>query len=367
MKIGFISNLRAPYRTLQLEEWSKIKGIKITAYYTDPPKENRKWNIEKNGDFKEKDLKGEHNKFNINNLVSIVKENDLLILGGYEKKEYIIISVISKIMNKKTVLLFDGISTPRIFEKENFFKKGIKKIVVSNSKFILGNGKVSEKYFNEQFDYPISRIRNQYLTVDIEKIQTISLEKVMLREKYRKKYKIGHDERVLMYSGRLIDIKNIESVIKALSKNKNKKITLFILGGGILEKEIERVSKDVGVRTIITGFIEDQNELFRQYSVGDAFILPSIKEPWGLVVNEAMAFGLPVIVSNVCGCSLDLVKEEYNGYLVNPYDVDEISEKIEKMFNKDNFFKFGYNSKLIIKDWTFKNSKLNLARLLDEL
>jgi len=279
MRIGFVSNLRAPYRTLQLAEWSKIKGISITAYYTDPPKENRKWKIEKKETFKEKDITTTNNKFRIGTLINIVKENDLLILGGYEKKDYIILSLMSKFMNKKTILLFDGISVPRIIEKENFLKKYLKKIVVSNSRFIFGNGKVSEQYFNKQFNYPVDRIENQYLTVDVDKIQKLSLQKETLREEYRKKYKISLDEKVLIYSGRLIDIKNIQSVILALAKSDNEKITLFILGGGVLETEIKTLSNKVGVKTIITGFIEDQIELFRQYSVGDAFILPSLKEP----------------------------------------------------------------------------------------
>ena len=58
MKVGFITNLRAPYRTLQLNEYSSIEDIKLTAYYTDKPNENRKWKIANNIKFKEVDLRG---------------------------------------------------------------------------------------------------------------------------------------------------------------------------------------------------------------------------------------------------------------------------------------------------------------------
>lgn len=55
------------------------------------------------------------------------------------------------------------------------------------------------------------------------------------------------------------------------------------------------------------------------YNIGDILILPSYHEPWGLVVNEAMAAGLPVIVSNECGSSLDLVRDGENGYVLSPF------------------------------------------------
>ena len=116
-------------------------------------------------------------------------------------------------------------------------------------------------------------------------------------------------------------IKNVEAVIKALAEMKTSEIVFLITGGGELHQKLKDTADRFGVKLIITEFISKQEELFKYYFVGDAFILPSVEEPWGLVVNEAMSAGLPVIVSNVCGCSLDLVDEGFNGYTVNPYDI----------------------------------------------
>ena len=62
------------------------------------------------------------------------------------------------------------------------------------------------------------------------------------------------------------------------------------------------------------------------YGLASAFILPSTTEQWGLVVNEAMASGLPVLVSNRCGCAAELVKEGSNGYTFNPLEIGEIAD-----------------------------------------
>ena len=368
MKIAYITNLRAPYRTLQLNEFSKIENIEIKTYYTDKPNENRKWNINKPEGFEEIDLKGIKiaGKFGyINNgLLDIVKNNDLIILGCYEQPTYILLSLLCKLLKKPYILSFDGISTNRLEEKENCIKKLIKSIVINNANYIMGNGTVSKRYFNEVFGYPLDKIYNQYLTVDSDKLNKLYIDREKYRKEYREKLKIDKDEKVLIYSGRLIDIKNVDSVIKAISHLNRNNLTFLITGGGELEEDLKKLSDKLGVKTIITGFISNQEELFKHYFAGDALILPSIYEPWGLVVNEAMFAGLPVLVSNICGCSLDLVKDNINGYIINPKSIEDISNKIYKVLyyvDKKEFSKASIN---IIEEWKFENSKENLELIL---
>lgn len=368
MKIAYITNLRAPYRTLQLNEFAKIESAEIKVYYTDKPDENRKWNTNEPDGFKEFDLNGMKiaGKFGYINsgLIDIVKNNDLIMLGCYEQPTYILLSILCKIFKKPYILSFDGISTNRLEEKENPVKKLIKGIVINNADYIMGNGTVSKRYFNEVFGYPLDRIYNQYLTVDSDKINRLYIDKEKYRNEYREKLGINKDEKVLIYSGRLIDIKNVDSVIKAIAKLNRNDITFLITGGGELEKELKILSNKLGVKTIITGFISDQEELFKHYFVGDALILPSsVYEVWGLVVNEAMFAGLPVIVSKICGCSIDLVQDDINGYLINPHCIDNIAYKIEKLMNKANIKIMGEKSRMIISEYTMNNSKIEFEKV----
>lgn len=371
MKIAYITNLRAPYRTLQLNEFAKIESAEIKVYYTDKPDENRKWNTNEPDGFKEFDLNGMKiaGKFGYINsgLIDIVKNNDLIMLGCYEQPTYILLSILCKIFKKPYILSFDGISTNRLEEKENPVKKLIKGIVINNADYIMGNGTVSKRYFNEVFGYPLDRIYNQYLTVDSDKIDRLYKDRKKYREEYRKKLGISKDEKVLIYSGRLINIKNVEAVIKAISKLNRKDITFLITGGGELEEELKILSDKLGVKTIITGFMSDQEELFKHYFVGDALILPSIYEPWGLVINEAMCVGMPVIVSEICGCSFDLCKNNYNGKIINPKDIKDISNKIEEVLYLSDISKFRSASRSIIAKWTFKSSKENFEKMLNNI
>lgn len=368
MNVAIITNLRAPYRTLQINEFSKIKNIRITTYYTDDRKDNRIWNVSDGNGFKEIDLDGFNilNKYGYINkgLFSIVRENDLILLCGYEKPTYIILSLICRLLNKPYILIYDGISTNRLNKNENVIKYFIKNIVIKNAKYIMGNGTVSKKYFSEVFGYKIDRIYNQFLAVDSEKINELYKDREVYRKEYRKKLNISENEKVLIYSGRLIDIKNVDAVVKAISKLDRSDMVLLITGGGELENYISDLSKKLNVRTIITGFIPEQDKLFKHYFVGDMLILPSINEPWGLVINEAMSAGLPVLVSEICGCSLDLINNGENGYIIDPTDIEDIKLKIDRMINNKELDLMGQKSRQIIEQWNFKNSAENLKILI---
>lgn len=369
MKVGFITNVRAPYRTLQINEFTNIKDIDISVYYTHKSGKDREWEFHKNIKFSEIDLKcneifGRDIKVN-SGLWNIVKDNDVIILGSYDHPSNIIVSVICRLLSKPYILLYDGISCNRINIKERGFRKRIKEVIIKNSCAILGNGKVSEVYFTKTFSYPKERIYNQYLTVDIDYINEIVSEKYKNRKMIRDKYDLGDDEKILIFSGRLIETKNVESVIRALSKIDYENIVFLITGGGELEEELKTLANELNVKMIITGFLSSQLDLFTHYCAGDAFILPSsIYEVWGLVINEAMAVGLPVIVSNICGCSMDLVVDGVNGFIIDPNDITNISKKIQEVFLEENIDRMGIESIKLISEWNFQNSRKSLESVI---
>lgn len=369
MKVAFVTNLRAPYRILQFNEFSKIDKIEFTAYYTHKESENRKWESKKSIGYKEVYLDGvnilkEYGYVN-KGLYNLVKNNDIIIIGGYEQPTYILISILCRILKKPYVISYDGISTDRLEDKENSFKKIIKNMVVKNANYILGNGTVSKRYFNEVFNYPEKRIYNQYLTVDSKKINELYKNREKYRTQYRKKYNIDDNHKVLVYSGRLVEVKNLESVIKAIGELKRSDITFLILGSGELEESLRELAQSLNINMVITGFIVEQEELFKHYFAGDCFILPSTYEPWGLVINEAMCAGLPVIVSSICGCSLDLVKDKKNGYIVDSYDIYDISSKIKLVLYYENIDIMGRYSRKIIEEWSYVNSRKELEKIID--
>jgi len=111
------------------------------------------------------------------------------------------------------------------------------------------------------------------------------------------------------------------------------------------------INRNIQAMVWFCGFQQsDVNRVF--YHRAKAFILGSTTEEWGLVINEAMASGLPLIVSNRVGCLQDLVAHQTNGLIVDPYDVSSIAEAISYLGINDEICKsLGQKSLEIIADW----------------
>lgn len=128
---------------------------------------------------------------------------------------------------------------------------------------------------------------------------------------------------------------------------------LVLLGDGALRSGLESQVSSLGLQHCVhlPGF-KQYPELPAYYGCARAFIHASTTEQWGLVVNEAMASGLPVLVSNRCGCAADLVEEGVNGYTFNPCNIEELAQLMLKVSAFEfPLAAFGSESQRIISDW----------------
>lgn len=139
---------------------------------------------------------------------------------------------------------------------------------------------------------------------------------------------------------------------------------LVILGDGPLMSQIIRFRDKLGLadKVILPGF-RQYEELPVYYGLAGAFVHASTSEQWGLVVNEAMASGLPVIVSTPCGCSPDLVRHGHNGFTFDPNDVAALSQHLTCIAgDKCDRDAMGEASQSIIADWSLETFTMNLLK-----
>ena len=131
-----------------------------------------------------------------------------------------------------------------------------------------------------------------------------------------------------LFVGRLAKEKNISALIHAHEQYLNSGGTwpLVIVGDGPLGHQLrEQAQTQVQAGKVVFAGRKSVHELPPLYAFAGCFVLPSTSEPWGLVVNEAMASGLPVIVSSRCGCKDDLVEEGSNGFIFDPGKPSELA------------------------------------------
>ena len=128
---------------------------------------------------------------------------------------------------------------------------------------------------------------------------------------------------------------------------------MVTVGDGELKPTLTALRHELGLdkQVIFTGFVQ-YDRLPPYYALAGALVLASTAEQWGLVVNEAMASGLPVLVSDRCGCVDDLVQDGVNGFRFNPTDLGAIADRLEKVAHSATSQQMGQASRTIIAKWT---------------
>lgn len=154
------------------------------------------------------------------------------------------------------------------------------------------------------------------------------------KSKIRKELGIEKSENVLLFCGKLIPQKNPFVLIDILSAfEKTLNLTILIVGEGELRKELEEKFQSRSLKKYIFAGFQNQSKISRFYAAADAIILPSLSETWGLVINEAMNFGLPAIVSSRVGCAPDLIIEGVTGFVFEFGNADDLLNKVYSIFS----------------------------------
>lgn len=154
------------------------------------------------------------------------------------------------------------------------------------------------------------------------------------REDTRRELGIADDEIVLLFVGRLIPLKRPADLIEAaaLLRSWGKKIRVVIAGAGKVGEQIRRLAQDRDVPLILLGFY-NQSRMPSAYAAAEVLVLPSAQETWGLVANEAMACGRPVVVSEACGCAADLTGPGRAGVSFPTGSVQSLAAAVEAVLS----------------------------------
>jgi len=222
-----------------------------------------------------------------------------------------------------------------------WWKESVKRSIVGLCSTALVGGTPHADYI-AGLGMPRERIFLGYDAVDNGYFAERAAEVRGQRSEVRKKH--GLPERYFLASARFIEKKNLFRLIEAYaSYRKLSSISslpstnfapwdLVLLGDGPLRADLCRLVSDLSLqRSVHMPGFKQYDELPVYYGLADAFVHASTTEQWGLVVNEAMASGLPVLVSNRCGCAPDLVQEGRNGFTFDPYNIEQLAGLMRKI------------------------------------
>jgi glycosyltransferase involved in cell wall biosynthesis len=217
---------------------------------------------------------------------------------------------------------------PRIWWKEI-----AKRWLLSRCDAALVGGRSHARYL-EELGLPADRIVLGYDVVDNDHFRRGSA--LVRQEATSRRSAAGLPDNYFFACTRFIARKNVDLLLRAYARFRVQALSgvpwgLVIAGGGEEDSKLRALERSLGLDGVIwPGFVQ-YDELPLYYGLASAFVHAASSEPWGLVVNEAIASSLPVLVSRPVGAAGELVAHGVNGYLFNPLDVDDLSEAMTRL------------------------------------
>ena len=300
-----------------------------------------------------------HQLLTMGRAICALGRGDIVHLHGWYPPLMILSMVIARMRGLRTVVESDTSAG-----QARGFKALIKRLsypilFLLPSIFVPGGTRPAR--YLRSFGVPEKKIIIGEMSVDVEKMLAFQKDaRDRLKKEAKSYYGFSSLETVVLYMGRLESYKGVTDLLLAFDMLKEaKNIRLLVVGSGSLEGEVVAAAAQ-NDRIYFAGRLSD-TEVWRSYLSADLLVLPSHFEPWGLVVNEAMAFGLPVIVSNRVGCLEDLVDDGNTGYVFPAGDYGELAEKIRACaIDQSRMEEMGALGLALISNWTIENEASNV-------
>lgn len=259
---------------------------------------------------------------------------DVINLTGYAEVGTIIVLVLAKLLGIRTLMTNETIHSDRLhsFSVIQSIYNAYKNVLISLTDGFLSYGLKSNDYLF-RFGVKKRQIHSFLNTFDRSKFHLNENSTNALNAPY------------ILFVGRLSEEKNIESLINLgrLFKHDNFNCQIRIVGDGTQLEGFKKIILKENLPLILEG-AKKWDQLGPIYESATAFILPSLNETWGMVANEALEYGLPVICSSACGCADDLIINGFNGLVIDEFNLHPDKPNITYFRIKD------YISTLVLND-----------------
>ena len=335
-KVCIIHNIISPYRLSLFEELNK--NVDLTIIFCKDITKDRVWNFNlRQYTFKYKILKGFSIGpiiINFNIFLELIKTKfDIVIINSDPDVAFsnLIILIFAKVYRKKIILWSETINNevyffPKLIIYNNLFTK----LILQFLKFTINKYRLIYFKQSDHFLAFSDKAKDFLISNNINAKNITRTYEIMPLDQLVKTKKIHiRNGKTFLYVGYLIYRKNIDLLINSFKKIKDDDARLFIVGTGPLENKLKILSKD-DKRIIFFGNKEGI-EKANLYMSADILVLPSIDDSWGLVVNEAIHYGLAVIVSDIIGAT-ELINKNV-GRIFQSNNLDQLYSHMSYLIN----------------------------------
>lgn len=325
MKVLFMTNIPSPYRVEFFNVLGELCDLTVLFERKSAKSRDSKWENNQFKNFNAIFLKGK----SIGEAEAICpevimylskKKYDVIVVGMYSSPTGMLAIEYMKLRKISFILSSDG----GIKGNESSFKRRCKSHFISAASAWLSTGSVTREYLcwygaksDKIYIYPFTSIKNK----DIIHHLLTSEQKRAIRNN------LGIIEKEMILSvGQFIPRKGYDLLLKACEKL-SKKTGVYIVGGEPT-KEYLKLQSELNLTNVHFVGFKRKEELEEYYKAADLFVLPTREDIWGLVINEAMAYGLPVVTTDKCVAGIEMIRNGENGYIVPAGNIEKLAEAI---------------------------------------
>lgn len=349
INVLWISNIPSPYKV----DLMNLLGqeVNLTCCFEYHTEENREesWYKHEFKNFKAIFLsKGIKELINLAN-----QEYDLLINSDYSQMKCILLTLLFKIKKRPVLLQADG----GIAINRDFFVNKAISMVMKLSTYYLSSGKETDKYFEfygvckeKIHHYRFSSLKE----ADICQHTKLSSQKEELRNQLN-----IPESKIILSIGQQIPRKGFDILIKAVHQIDNPELGVYIIGGKPQE-ELTKLIHELSLERIHFLEFMDKESLANYYACSDLFVLATREDIWGLVINEAMSFGLPIISTDKCIAAVEFNHLFNNGIVVPTENSSALAQAIQHLLTDEEFMETCKKQSLLgIQQYTIENTCLD--------
>lgn len=361
-RVLFLTNFASPYRVRFFDELGK--HLDVTVLYServeDVTHRNAQWFEDGQGGFHPVQLKQSlkiRDEFLCLDVLSwLNKKYDAIVIGGYSSPTAILAMAYLRLRRIPFYMEVDG----GLIRQDSRLKYFVKKSLVCMADRWLSSGFHTTRYLvhygareERVQEYPFTSLYEK----DILKAVLSPEEKEALRQE------LGIQEKYLVLAiGQFIHRKGFDVLLQA-AQNVSKDVGIYIVGGEATEEYL-KLREKLGVSQVHFLGFQKKERLAEFYKAADLFVLPTREDIWGLVINEALAYGLPTITTDRCVAGLELIEDGVNGYVVPVEDAQALAEKMNAVLASD-LRQMGEASLRKIQPYTLENMAKTHAEIFE--
>ncbi|MBI2933651.1 MAG: glycosyltransferase family 4 protein [Planctomycetes bacterium] len=286
--------------------------------------------------------------------------HDAVLIHGYGLASYWLAAAAAWL--EGIPILFRGEVRPRRAD----WKDTLLRFWLRRARACLAIGQTSAEFYRH-YGVPQDRIYWTPYSVDNDFFLQRATEWANRKREAKRRIGVAEDLPVVLSCGKFTPRKRTEDCLRAFAKVDGM-ATLVLVGDGPLRADLESKARDLGLTRVFFAGFKNQTELPSYYAAADVFVMPSDCETWGLVVNEAMCFSLPIVASTGVSAARDLVRDGENGLQFAPGDVTALANHLEDLLSSpERRRQMGARSLRLIRPWSHDACVREIVRAMEDI